>query len=212
MLAIELVDGILYLVLNLGSGSLRLQATTSPIKDRHWHTVELGLMERRGKLTVDEEMTEFSTPGTSMTLDLGNVFQWIILKYRVDFPDDKIFIGGWSKGVQVKAQVWSRTLGRSFLGCLRDFHLNGRTLNLAQLAINRNLSHGRVVNGCIDTPVSQCSPKSCSSNGRCIEGWHRFKCDCSQVLKSGIFCEKGGANLEGSECYLVNSWFQNRQL
>lgn len=69
--AIELVDGQLYLIINLGTGTLRLQASDKSVKDRMWHTVDVVRENRNGKITLDEMTTDFSTAGPAAQLDLG---------------------------------------------------------------------------------------------------------------------------------------------
>lgn len=70
-IAIELVNAQLYLIINLGSGTLRLQASTIPVKDKQWHTVTVVREGRNGRITVDDLTTDFSTPGSAAQLDLG---------------------------------------------------------------------------------------------------------------------------------------------
>lgn len=105
---------------------------------------------------------------------------------------EKMYIGGWSTRADIKYHVWSKPLGHSFFGCLKDFQLNGIGINFAELLAsqNNNESLAQVAIGCKETP-KLCTQTSCANKGRCIEGWNRFQCDCSRIMKSGAFCEKG---------------------
>lgn len=62
--AFELMDGHIYLLLNLGSGATKIKATNRRVDDSHWHTVSLQRNGKSGRVTVDESASEFITPGT----------------------------------------------------------------------------------------------------------------------------------------------------
>uniref|UniRef100_A0A8R1IE33 LAM_G_DOMAIN domain-containing protein n=1 Tax=Caenorhabditis japonica TaxID=281687 RepID=A0A8R1IE33_CAEJA len=75
--AFELIDSHLFLIINLGSGVVRLQTTAMKVSDGEWHHVQLDRLSRTGSVIVDAIKIDFSTPGVSANLII----------------DDPIFIG-----------------------------------------------------------------------------------------------------------------------
>ena len=109
--AFEIIDGHLFMVLNLGSGTVRLQATSQRVDDpRVWHSVQLERLGRSGSVLVDHLRTDFSTPGVSANLHV----------------DEPIFLGGipW-KEYEAPATVWSAQLKTGFIGCVKNVRING---------------------------------------------------------------------------------------
>uniref|UniRef100_A0AC34Q392 Neurexin n=1 Tax=Panagrolaimus sp. JU765 TaxID=591449 RepID=A0AC34Q392_9BILA len=103
-LAFEIIDGHLYLILNLGSGVVRLQTTSQRVDDpRIWHSVQLERLGRGGIVIVDHLRTDFSTPGVSANLQI----------------DEPIFIGSipW-KDYDIPSTIWSAHLKKEItIGC-----------------------------------------------------------------------------------------------
>lgn len=63
LFAMELVEGHLYLHLDLGSGSVKVKGTPRRVDDGMWHEVTLQRSGREGRVTVDDNAADFSTPG-----------------------------------------------------------------------------------------------------------------------------------------------------
>ncbi|CAK5076056.1 unnamed protein product [Meloidogyne enterolobii] len=72
-LAFELIDGHLFMIVNLGSGDIRLQASAKSLNDGLWHSVVMERGGRKGFISVDSFRTEFSCPGISANLDIGKI-------------------------------------------------------------------------------------------------------------------------------------------
>ena len=53
--ALELLDGYLYLHLDLGSGSLKLRGSNRRVDDGAWHKLDVTRNRKRGNLLVDSE-------------------------------------------------------------------------------------------------------------------------------------------------------------
>ncbi|KRZ51353.1 Neurexin-1a [Trichinella nativa] len=188
LLAVEIFAGHLYFVIDLGSGTSRLQASGRLVADGHWHSVNMTRRWRSGQIYVDNWRVDFSTPGKEKMLDTADVVQF---GYSV------------AEARNLPPSVWTATLGRGFVGCLKDVTLDGVSLDLIGL-----LPHQRqrdVVVGCYDM-LPQCTEVSCKNGGRCIEGWNRYYCDCSAVFYSGDRCEQEMfvANLESNSQIVVN--------
>ena len=58
--AMELLDGYIYLHLNLGSGSLKLRGSNRKLDDGAWHKVDVTRNRKAGTLQVDAEHTKVS--------------------------------------------------------------------------------------------------------------------------------------------------------
>ena len=61
--AVELVNGHVYLHLDLGSGSVKVKATSRRIDDGTWHEISISRNGKSGRVTVDGASTDFVTPG-----------------------------------------------------------------------------------------------------------------------------------------------------
>ncbi|PIO62070.1 laminin G domain protein [Teladorsagia circumcincta] len=67
--AFELIDGHLHMIINLGSGAVRLQSTARHVNDGDtWHSLHLERVGRTGSVIVDSMKTDFNTPGVSSNL------------------------------------------------------------------------------------------------------------------------------------------------
>ncbi|KAI4873602.1 hypothetical protein NFI96_001400 [Prochilodus magdalenae] len=73
---------------------------------------------------------------------------------------------------------------KGFLGCIRSLQLNGKTLDLEERA---KITPG-VRPGC----PGHCSSYGglCQNQGRCVEKYNGFACDCGSSPYSGTFCHK----------------------
>uniref|UniRef100_A0A6Q2XIL3 Contactin associated protein like 3 n=1 Tax=Esox lucius TaxID=8010 RepID=A0A6Q2XIL3_ESOLU len=73
---------------------------------------------------------------------------------------------------------------RGFLGCIRSLQLNGRTLDLEERA---KITPG-VKSGC----PGHCSSygELCQNQGRCVERYNGFSCDCGLSAYAGPFCQR----------------------
>lgn len=72
LFALELVDGHLFLHLDLGSGPLKVKAPRKRLADGAWHEVSVSRAGREGRITIDGASAEFSTPGECTTPGLAS--------------------------------------------------------------------------------------------------------------------------------------------
>ncbi|KHJ41389.1 laminin G domain protein [Trichuris suis] len=170
--AIEMFNGHLYLSIDLGSGTLRLQLDRTPVNDGHWHTVNIHRNARTGSSSVDDWHVDFSTPGKERTLDTGAFMQIGALPWN---------------SVNVSPSVWTATLRQGFVGCIRDFTIDGILLDFVGLL--PKLKEPPVEVGCYDM-LPQCGDYVCQNDGRCVESWNSYRCDCTSVFYSGDHCEQ----------------------
>lgn len=60
-----MLEGHMFLHLDLGSGPVKVRITTKRIDDGAWHETSLRRNGKDGKVMVDGDIAEFSTPGKS---------------------------------------------------------------------------------------------------------------------------------------------------
>ena len=59
----ELLNGHVFLHLDLGSGAIKVKATARRIDDGTWHDIQLSKNGKSGRISVDGSITDFVTPG-----------------------------------------------------------------------------------------------------------------------------------------------------
>ncbi|CDW56239.1 protein nrx isoform l; protein nrx isoform k; pro tein nrx isoform b; protein nrx isoform a [Trichuris trichiura] len=170
--AIEMFNGHLYLSIDLGSGTLRLQLDRTPVNDGHWHAVNIHRNARTGSSSVDDWHVDFSTPGKERTLDSDAFMQIGALPWN---------------SPNISPSVWTATLRQGFIGCIRDFTIDGILLDFVGLL--PTLKEPPVEVGCYDM-LPQCGDYVCQNEGRCVESWNSYRCDCTSVFYSGDHCEQ----------------------
>ncbi|KAF6200207.1 hypothetical protein GE061_006510 [Apolygus lucorum] len=176
LFAVELVEGHLWLHLDLGSGPAKVKGTTRRVDDGSWHELTLKRTGKQGRLTVDGNAADFSTPGDSNQLDL----------------DGGLYVGGLSSELSPPPTLWSALLAQGFVGCIRDLVLNGKAVDIAQFA--RAQDSGSIQPAC-HRQTPQCDSQPCMSGGLCTEGWNRFVCDCTATTFTGPTCGKEATTL-----------------
>ncbi|XP_071747001.1 neurexin 1 isoform X2 [Lepeophtheirus salmonis] len=182
--AFEILDGHLYVHLDLGSGPVKIRASRTPLNDGAWHHVELTLSQRSGRIKIDEDSESFKTPGEANQLDLvGNLFVG-----GVDYMDPYM---------KFPPTLWTVTLKYGFVGCLRDLTINGASIDVVSYAHQQDV--GSIRSSCHKMP-DQCHDRPCNHGGKCSEGWNRFLCDCSRTSFTGATCGYAAATVifEGS--------------
>lgn len=58
-----MLNGYIYVHVDLGSGGVRVRASRRRVDDSHWHEFLLRRTGRDGRVTVDGANAEFKTPG-----------------------------------------------------------------------------------------------------------------------------------------------------
>ncbi|KAL1122948.1 hypothetical protein AAG570_003273 [Ranatra chinensis] len=196
LFAVELVTGHLWLHLDLGSGPVKVKGTTRRLDDGSWHEITLKRAGKQGRLTVDGNAADFTTPGDSNQLDL----------------EGGLYVGGVPRlagAAPLPPMLWSAQLGQGFVGCMRDLVLNGDAVDIAQYA--RHQDSGSIQPACHRLPP-QCDSQPCMSSGRCTEGWNRFICDCTGTIFTGPTCGKEATTLtfNGSQYMTVTMGRETR--
>ncbi|CAG4930590.1 unnamed protein product [Parnassius apollo] len=185
LFAVEMLNGYIYVHVDLGSGGVRVRASRRRVDDSHWHEFLLRRTGRDGRVTVDGANAEFKTPGESNQLEL----------------DGPLFVGGLGSeysASRTPPALWTAALRQGFVGCIRDLVLNGKPQDLTAYA--RQQDSASVRPAC-HVLMKQCVSSPCQHGGVCSEGWNRPLCDCSATNYGGPTCGRESATiyLNGSQ-------------
>lgn len=113
--AMELVNGVLHVSANDGSGARVVTSSAPPLNNNEWHLVEIVQEEaKKFNIAVDQRYLDIMhLPETRNTLDLT----------------DRLYVGGIPDSLRprIPSIVASK---KGFVGCLASFTVNGRLYNL----------------------------------------------------------------------------------
>ncbi|XP_060105018.1 neurexin-1 isoform X18 [Heteronotia binoei] len=173
--AIEMLDGHLYLLLDMGSGTIKIKALLKKVNDGEWYHVDFQRDGRSGTISVNTMRTPYTAPGESEILDL----------------DDDLYLGGLPEnkaGLVFPTEVWTALLNYGYVGCIRDLFIDGQSKDIRQMAEIQSTSG--VKPSCSRETAKPCLSNPCKNNGVCRDGWNRYVCDCSGTGYLGRSCER----------------------
>uniref|UniRef100_A0A8C7YVN4 Neurexin 1b n=1 Tax=Oryzias sinensis TaxID=183150 RepID=A0A8C7YVN4_9TELE len=173
--AIEMLEGHLYLLLDMGSGTTKTKAVNKKVNDGEWYHVDFQRDGRSGTISINTLRTAYTAPGESEILDL----------------DDNLYLGGLPEnkmGLVFPTEVWTALLNYGYVGCIRDLFIDGQSKDVRRLAEIQKATG--VKPSCSKEPSKQCLSNPCQNNGICREGWNRYVCDCSGTGYLGRSCER----------------------
>ncbi|XP_039222103.1 neurexin-2-beta isoform X16 [Crotalus tigris] len=173
--AMELLDGYLYLLLDMGSGGIKMRASTKKVNDGEWCHVDFQRDGRKGSISVNSRSTPFLASGDSEILDL----------------DSEMYLGGLPENrldLILPPEVWTAFLNYGYVGCVRDLFIDGKSRDVRRLAEVQSVSG--VSSFCSRETLKQCGSSPCHNGGLCREGWNRFICDCLGTGYLGRLCER----------------------
>ncbi|XP_053101353.1 neurexin 3 isoform X36 [Hemicordylus capensis] len=173
--AVELLDGNLYLLLDMGSGTVKVKATQRKANDGEWYHVDIQRDGRSGTISVNSRRTPFTASGESEILDLEGDM------YLGGLPENRA-------GLVLPTELWTAMLNYGYVGCIRDLFIDGRSKNIRQLAEQQNAAG--VKSSCTRLNTKQCDSYPCKNNAVCKDGWNRFICDCTGTGYWGRTCER----------------------
>ncbi|KMQ96394.1 neurexin-3b-alpha-like protein [Lasius niger] len=173
-IAVELVNGHVHYVFDLGDGAVRVRDTSkTKLNDGKWHAVSIGRpASKRHTLAVDDHVTAVNSQGSNENLDLDGI----------------LYIGGVEKTQygQLPKQILSR---HGFEGCLASLDLSGESTDLITDAV---VPSSLVTSGCdIYTnlhPGKKCTHDLCANHGTCVQQWNSYTCDCDMTSFTGPTC------------------------
>ncbi|XP_075048200.1 neurexin 3 isoform X9 [Mixophyes fleayi] len=173
--AVELLDGNLYLLLDMGSGTIKVKATSKKANDGEWCHVDIQRDGRSGTISVNSKRSPFTASGESEILDLEGDM------YLGGLPENRA-------GLILPTELWTAMLNYGYVGCIRDLFIDGRSKNIRQLAEAQNAAG--VKSSCSRMSGKQCDSYPCKNNAACRDGWNRFVCDCTGTGHWGRTCER----------------------
>ncbi|XP_027140270.1 neurexin 3b isoform X2 [Larimichthys crocea] len=173
--AVELLDGGLYLLLDMGSGTIKVKATLAKVNDGAWHHVDIQRDGRSGIISVNSRRTPFTASGENEILDLEGDL------YLGGLPDNRV-------GLVLPTELWTAMLNYGYVGCVRDLFIDGRSKDIRQIAQSQNMTG--IKSSCSKVTGKQCDSNPCKNNGACKEGWNRFVCDCTGTGFWDSTCER----------------------
>ncbi|XP_026857310.2 neurexin 3a isoform X21 [Electrophorus electricus] len=173
--AVELLDGSLYLLLDMGSGTIKVKATQNKVNDGAWYHVDIQRDGRSGTISVNSRRTPFTASGESEILDLEGDM------YLGGLPDNRA-------GLILPTELWTAMLNYGYVGCIRDLFIDGRSKDIRQIAEAQN--GAGIKPSCSKVPGKQCESYPCKNKGVCKEGWNRFICDCTGTGYWSRTCER----------------------
>ncbi|XP_069049098.1 neurexin 3a isoform X40 [Lepisosteus oculatus] len=173
--AVELLDGSLYLLLDMGSGTIKVKATQKKVNDGEWYHVDIQRDGRSGTISVNSRRTPFTASGESEILDLEGDM------YLGGLPENRA-------GLILPTELWTAMLNYGYVGCIRDLFIDGRSKDIRQIAEAQN--GAGIKPSCTKVNGKQCESYPCRNNALCKEGWNRFICDCTGTGFWSRTCER----------------------
>ncbi|XP_077341707.1 neurexin-1 isoform X21 [Lithobates pipiens] len=173
--AIEMLDGHLFLLLDMGSGTIKIRALPKKVNDGEWYHVDFQRDGRTGTISVNTMRNPYTAPGESEILDL----------------DDDLYLGGLPEnkaGLVFPTEVWTAPLNYGYVGCIRDLFIDGQSKDIRQMAELQGTAG--VKPSCSRETAKPCINNPCKNNGICRDGWNRYVCDCSATGYLGRSCER----------------------
>ncbi|XP_062892676.1 neurexin-2-like isoform X21 [Mobula hypostoma] len=178
--AMELLDGFLFLLLDMGSGAIKLRATNKKVNDGEWCHVDFQRDGRSGSISVNSRHLPFMANGESEILDLDSAM------YLGGLPENRL-------DVALPPELWTAFLNYGYVGCVRDLFIDGQSRDVRRLAEMQGA--GGVSGFCSRETLRQCASGPCRNGGSCREGWNRYICDCTGTGFFGRNCETEGTVL-----------------
>uniref|UniRef100_A0A8C9SD22 Neurexin 3a n=2 Tax=Scleropages formosus TaxID=113540 RepID=A0A8C9SD22_SCLFO len=173
--AVELLDAHLYLLLDMGSGTIKVKATQSKVNDGTWYHVDIQRDGRSGTISVNSRRIPFTASGESEILDLEGDM------YLGGLPENRA-------GLVLPTELWTAMLNYGYVGCIRDLFIDGRSKDIRRIAEAQ--SGAGIKPSCSKVSGKQCDSHPCKNGGVCKEGWNRFICDCTGTGFWSRTCER----------------------
>ncbi|KAK2912890.1 hypothetical protein Q8A73_007003 [Channa argus] len=174
--ALEILDGVIHLTYDLGSGPVRLQ-TNKQVADGHFHSITVRRIGHMASLHVDNCadvgnngfcFSQSDGDNSDRTLDVGN---------------SNMTFGGLRTMEQIflhPAQIQTH----DFVGCIRNLYINGILLRHSMALATYN-----ILDRCPRAAESPCHSNPCKNGGVCHDLWSNHLCECKGHF-TGSNCEK----------------------
>uniref|UniRef100_A0A672LNC7 Protocadherin Fat 4 n=1 Tax=Sinocyclocheilus grahami TaxID=75366 RepID=A0A672LNC7_SINGR len=174
-LALEILEGRMRFLFNLGSGTYKLM-TTIRVSDGQFHTVIARRAGMAASLTVDL-CGEEQEPGYCAVSNVAVHTDWIL-----DVQPNRLSVGG-VRSIEALLHRRGQVATHDFVGCIMEFAVNGRPLEPSQALA----SHG-ILDRC-PRLEGACVAEPCRHGGTCLDMWSWQQCQCTEGF-TGPTCEK----------------------
>ncbi|XP_025837261.1 neurexin-3-like [Agrilus planipennis] len=169
-IAIELVNGHIHYVLNVGEGAIKLKdASKTPLNDNHWHTVGIRRPSlKQHTLMVDDDVEIVAANQGTGHLELDGI----------------LYVGGVHRDLYSQLPQGDVKSKLGFEGCIAGLDLNGESPNIMEDAV---IHSSEVTAGC-ESQSSKCDRNFCANGGVCVQQWPSYTCDCDMTSFTGPNC------------------------
>ncbi|CAH0550489.1 unnamed protein product [Brassicogethes aeneus] len=175
--AVELVDGHINYIVNVGDGPVTLKDTVrTHLNDNRWHTV--GIRRPSAKqhtLMVDDDIVIAANHGVG-NLELDGI----------------LYLGGVYKDLYAQLPQEDVKSRHGFEGCIAGLDLNGESPNIMEDAV----VHSSLVTAGCEGQSAKCSHNVCANAGICVQQWHAYTCDCDMTTYTGPTCSDESVSYE----------------
>ena len=169
---IEIVDGFVFLILDVSSKWVRVKGSSVPVNDSSFHFVSLE--HDAGVFSIDRKSQHYN-------------------RSIIQMLHGELYVGGISSNHRVSIDVKFGRLNRGYVGCMQHLVVGTDTIDLASLAMEqRQEGIGRYCH----SPTPHCQSQPCHHRGVCMEGWNRYLCDCLTTNYTGDTCKEGKRTLD----------------
>ena len=183
------------MVLDLGSGTLKLKAAHHRVDDGEPHQVSLRQDGVHGVVRVDDDERRYVVTGLTgpSTLDL----------------EDRLYVGGLSPqwlqhASSLPVDLWTAVWRRGFVGCMSDVVVDSGRVDL--IKVGRDQEVMGLKDSCRAPSTSACTSHPCLHCGLCVDGWNRYICDCSVTGYYGSVCQHGNSSVTLTSPHSSNLW------
>ncbi|KAG5887691.1 hypothetical protein JTB14_002012 [Gonioctena quinquepunctata] len=176
-LAVELVDGHINYIVNVGDGTVTLRDTVREhLNDNRWHTVGIRRPSvKQHTLMVDNDIVIATNFGTG-NLELDGI----------------LYLGGVYKDLYPLLPQDDIKSRHGFEGCIAGLDLNGESPNIMEDAV---VHSSLVTSGC-EGQSAKCSHNVCANAGICVQQWNSYTCDCDMTSFTGPTCSDESVSYE----------------
>lgn len=174
LFAVELYDGVPFVVIDLGEGVHRFRFDARPgrtFNDGLPHHLRVDRVERSLRLTIDKEERAQTIVSGQNTLNLGTF----------------LFLGAVDNPNRLPWTLWTRR-SKFFTGCIWGMKVNdGDVLDLQEFAAEQGMTGLEV--GCKAKPL-ECAHTPCL-HGTCANRFTGYSCQCHETGYTGRMCNVG---------------------
>lgn len=170
--AIELFDGIVYAVIDLGTGVYRFgfADSTKVVNDGVPHYLRVDRVDRTLRLTLDKDERVANIVSGRSALNLGTF----------------LFLGAVDNPNRLPWHLWTRN-PKFFVGCIWGMKINDdEMLDLPSFVVEQGMTGIEI--GCRTKPLA-CAHPFCK-NGVCVDRWDEPQCQCEATPFTGKLCDK----------------------